>query len=124
MITITSKWSSSATAAATAGPSSATASRIPTSSPGPLPPPWVWAPSGIPMAGLLLVAGGCPLPLTDAPGGAMDGAGAAALGALEPPAARADGAVAAALDVPGALAFGAGAERTPVQEPDTEGDDG
>jgi hypothetical protein len=84
MITITSKWSSSATAAATAGPSSATASRIPTSSPGPLPPPWVWAPSGIPMAGLLLVAGGCPLPLTDAPGGAMDGAGAAALGALEP----------------------------------------
>jgi hypothetical protein len=80
---------------------------------------WVWAPSGIPMATvLLLVPGGGLLPVADLEGETVDGAGAGPLDAAVSLAARADRSLAAAaLDVPGALAPRAGAERGQVQEP-------
>jgi len=116
---ISKTWTSSATAAATTGPSRATASRITRISPKPLPPlPWVWAPSGCPIPVLLLVPGGGLAAVADPAGEPVDGAGA---GALDAPLALAPGADRAAprpaLDVAGALALGAGPERGQVQEP-------
>jgi hypothetical protein len=70
------------------------------------------------MTVLLLVAGGGALPVADLEGEAVDGAGAAALvsaASVAPRAYRAE--PGAALDVPGALAFGAGAERATTATP-------
>src|SRR5947208_3445829 len=95
------------------GPASFTARAAPmttsTAVPRPLPPlPWVWAPSGCPIA-VLLVSGGCLAPVADHAGGPVDGAGAAALDAAASLAPGADRAAPRpALDVPGALAPGAG----------------
>src|SRR5690349_17674321 len=120
---IRSTWTSSATAAATAGPSRATASRITKTPPRPLPPPpWVCAPSGCPITVLLLVPGGGSPPVADLAGGPVDGAGAAALDTAPAPAPGADRAAPwPALDVAGALAARAGAERTQVQPPGPHG---
>jgi hypothetical protein len=91
------------------------ASRITASSPRPLPPLlWVWAPSGCPVGVLLGVAGGGALPVAELECEAVDGAGAAPLDAAASFAAGADSVAPAALDVPCALAFRAGAERGQV----------
>src|SRR6266516_1095192 len=126
-----SKTRSSSAAASRTGPASFTASAAPmttsTAVPMPLPPlPWVWAPSGIPMTVLLLLVpgGGLP-PVADPAGEPVNGARAGALHPLESLAAGADRAAPGpALDVAGALALGAGAERGQVQEPHPQGDDG
>jgi hypothetical protein len=86
------------------------------------PPSWVWAPPLwlCPMSVVLSlgVSGGGLPPAADPAGGPVDGAGA---GALDTALALAPGADWAApqpaLDVPGALAAGAGAERAQAQEP-------
>jgi hypothetical protein len=77
------------------------------------------------MAVLLLVAGGGLPPVADLAGELVNGAGAGALDALEAFAPGADRAApGATLDVPGALAPLAAAERGQVQEPHPGGEDG
>jgi hypothetical protein len=72
---------------------------------------------------LLLVPGAGVAPVADPPGGPVDGAGAGALDAAASLAAGADRAAPwAALDVAGALALGAGAERAQVQPPGPHGE--
>jgi hypothetical protein len=67
---------------------------------------------------LLLVSGGGLAAVADPPGELVDGAGARALDALAAFAPWADRAAVAALDVPGAVAARASAERRGVQRPD------